>query len=163
MGYLSATYRLFKDTISETEMDNIALVKLHMCVKHYHALIPQLDLISTQWGVNIKDTLSHNDLGLPRSERKSKRRQSNLEEQRRNKARKPGRRMVGEDTADTVAGPSEGSPQQKGKILATNSAETLGKFRARSEGGERETRGLLLEAEEDLSLLKRQLKSQPEL
>jgi hypothetical protein len=43
MGYLRATYRLFKDTVSETEKDNIALVKLHMkmCVKHYHALIPE--------------------------------------------------------------------------------------------------------------------------
>jgi hypothetical protein len=50
MGYLRATYRLFKDTVSETEKDNIALVKLHMrmCIKHYHALIPQLDLIATQ-------------------------------------------------------------------------------------------------------------------
>jgi hypothetical protein len=128
MGYLRATYRLLGDTVSETEKDNIALVKLHMkiCVKHYHALIPQLDLIATQWGVNIEDTLSHNDLGSPRSERKSRRRQRNLEEQRRNKARKPGRRMVGEDTADTVAGPSAESPQQKGKTLATNSAENLG-------------------------------------
>jgi hypothetical protein len=81
MGYLRATYRLFKDTVSETEKDNIALVKLHMkmCVKHYQALIPQLDIIATQWGVNIEDTLSHNDLGLPRLERKSRRRQSNLE------------------------------------------------------------------------------------
>jgi hypothetical protein len=42
MGYLRATYRLFKDAISETERDNRAFVKLHrkMCVKHYHALIP---------------------------------------------------------------------------------------------------------------------------
>jgi hypothetical protein len=56
--------------------------------------------------------------------------------------------MVEEDTADTdhtrtlqqpfvevdapVAGPSAGSPQQKGKTSATNSAETLGKFRVSS-------------------------------
>jgi hypothetical protein len=80
IGYLRATYRLLKDnrllkdTVSETEKDNIALVKLHMkmCVKHYHALIPQLDLIATQWGVKIEDTLSHNDLGSPRLERKSR-------------------------------------------------------------------------------------------
>jgi hypothetical protein len=65
MGYLRAMYRLFKDTVSETEKDNIALVKLHMkmCVKLYHALIPQLDLIATQWGVNIEDTLSYHNLG----------------------------------------------------------------------------------------------------
>jgi hypothetical protein len=30
MGYLRATYRLFKDTVSETERDNIALMRLHI-------------------------------------------------------------------------------------------------------------------------------------
>jgi hypothetical protein len=71
MGYLRATFCLFKDTVSETEKDNRALVKSHMkmCVKHYHALIPQLDIIATQWGVNIEDTLSYDKLGLPRSKR----------------------------------------------------------------------------------------------
>jgi hypothetical protein len=55
MGYLSATYCLFRDTVSETEKNNGSLVKSHMkmCVKHYHALIPQLDLVATQWVVNI--------------------------------------------------------------------------------------------------------------
>jgi hypothetical protein len=46
MGYLKATYRLFKDTVSGNDRDNIgvniALIKLHikMCLKHYQALIP---------------------------------------------------------------------------------------------------------------------------
>jgi hypothetical protein len=117
MGYLRATYRLFKDTVSETEKDNIALVKLRMkmCVKHYHTLIPQLDLIATQWGVDIEDTLSHNKLGSPRLERERQRRQGNLEEQLRNQARKPRRLMVGEDIADPVAEPSAGRSQEKGK------------------------------------------------
>jgi hypothetical protein len=60
--------------------------------------------------------------------------------------------MVGEDTADPVAGPLAGRPQQKEKTLATNSADTLGKFRVCSEGGlrkGRETKGFLPEAEED--------------
>jgi hypothetical protein len=67
MGYLRATYRLFKDTVSVTEKYSIALVKLHMtmCVKHYHTLIPQLDLIGTQWGVDIEDTLFYDDLISP--------------------------------------------------------------------------------------------------
>jgi hypothetical protein len=43
MGYLRDTYRLFKDTISETETDEITY---KMCIKQYHALIPQL--ISSQ-------------------------------------------------------------------------------------------------------------------
>jgi hypothetical protein len=117
------------------------------------SIITQLDLIATRWGVYIEDTLSHNNLGSPRSERKSQRKQGNLEEQLRNKARDPRRQMAGEDTADPVAGPSAGRPQQKGKPTATNSAETLDKFRARSKGGlrkRRETKGLLPEAEEDL-------------
>jgi hypothetical protein len=153
MGYLRATYRLFKDTVSETKQDNIALMKLHMrmCIKQYHALIPQLDLIATQWGVSIEDTLSHNDFGSPKSERKSRRRQSNQEEQLYSIAKKPGGRMVEEDTEGTdrtstrqlplveveapVAGPSAGSPKQKGETSATSSAETLGIFRV-SSGGE---------------------------
>jgi hypothetical protein len=46
---LRDTYRLFKDTVSETEKDIIALMREHMkmCIKQYHALIPQLDLIGT--------------------------------------------------------------------------------------------------------------------
>jgi hypothetical protein len=71
MGYLRATCRLFNDTVSETKKDNRALVKSHMkmCVKHYYAIIPQLDLIKTQWGVDIEDVLSHDKLGLPRLKR----------------------------------------------------------------------------------------------
>jgi hypothetical protein len=91
MEYLINTYRLFKDTVSETEKDNIALMKLHMkmCIKQYHALIPQLDLIATQWGISIEDTLSHNNFGSPKLERKSRRRQNSKEEQLQNKAKKP--------------------------------------------------------------------------
>jgi hypothetical protein len=104
MGYLRATYRLFKDTISEAEQDNIALMKLcmKMCIKQYHALIPQLDLIATQLGFGIEDTLSHNDFGSPKSREKNTQwRQTNQEEQLHNKAKKPGERIVEEDTEDT--------------------------------------------------------------
>jgi hypothetical protein len=43
------------------------LIKLHMkmCIKQYHALIPQLDLIPTQWGVNIGDTLLCDNFSTP--------------------------------------------------------------------------------------------------
>jgi hypothetical protein len=65
------------DMVSETEEVNITLVKSYrkMCIKQYHALIPQLDLIATQWGISIEDTLAHNDFGLPKSERKKEQRQ----------------------------------------------------------------------------------------
>jgi hypothetical protein len=103
MGYLRAMYRLFKDKVSETEQDNISLMKLRMkmCITQYHALIPQLDLIATQWGVSIEDTLSHNNFGSPKSGKKDQRRQSKQEEQLHNKAKKPRGQMVMEDTEDT--------------------------------------------------------------
>jgi hypothetical protein len=110
MGYLRATYRLFKDTVSETEKDNRALVKSHMkmCVKHYLALIPQLDIIESQWGVKIEDALSHDILGSPRSKREKQKRQGTLDQQLRNQAKEPRKRMTSEP----------------------NYAETLEKFRA---------------------------------
>jgi hypothetical protein len=143
MGYLRATYRLFKDTVSETEKDNRALLKSHMkmCVKHYHALIPQLDLIKSQLGVKIEDALSHNKLGLPRSKREKQKRQGTLEQQLRNQAKEPRKRMTS----------------------APNYAETLEKLRACNNDGlrkERETKGLVIKPKEDLRLLKRQIKSQ---
>jgi hypothetical protein len=84
-----------------------------VCVKHNHACIPQLDLIATQWGVDIEDTLSHNKLGSPRSKREKQRRRGTLEQQMRNQAKEPRRRIIGEDIADPIAGPFAGRPQQK--------------------------------------------------
>jgi hypothetical protein len=44
--YLAEAYVLidFRDTVSGTEKDGMALIKLHMtmCIKHYHALVLQL-------------------------------------------------------------------------------------------------------------------------
>jgi hypothetical protein len=60
-----------------------------------------------------------------------------------------------------VAGPSAGSPQQKGKTSATNSAETIGIFRVGSRGERTKARGLLPESVENVRLLKRQRELQP--
>jgi hypothetical protein len=93
---------------------------MKMCVKYYHALMPQLDLIATQWGVDIEDTLSHNDLGLLRLEGERQRRQGNLDEQLHNQIGETRKRLAREDVADPVAGPPlvagppPGRPQQKG-------------------------------------------------
>jgi hypothetical protein len=51
-----------------------------MCVKHYHALIPQLDIIKSQWGVKTKDNLSHD---------KKQKSQGTLEQQLSNQAKGP--------------------------------------------------------------------------
>jgi hypothetical protein len=146
MGYLRATYRLFKDTVSETEKDDRALVKAHMkmYVKHYHAIIPQLDIIESQGGVKIDHALSQDKLGLPRSKREKQKRQGNLEQLLRNQLKEPRKRMT----------------------PAPNYAETLEKFRARNSDGlwkGRETKGLLIKPKEDLQLLKKQIKSRPAL
>jgi hypothetical protein len=49
MGYLESNIPPIQRHVSETEKDNRALIKAHMkrCVKHYHALIPQLDLVES--------------------------------------------------------------------------------------------------------------------
>jgi hypothetical protein len=125
MGYLRATYRLFKDMVYETE-DNRALEKSHMkmCVKYYHTLIPQLDLIESQWGDKIEDALSHNELGSPRLKREKQKRQGTIEQQLRNQAKEPRKRMTS----------------------APNYAETLEKFRAGNNDGlsKRERRNFLV-------------------
>jgi hypothetical protein len=81
MAYLGDMYRLFKDTVSKNEKEIITLMRVHMkrCIRQYHALIPQLDLIANQWGVSIEDIRSQNDFDSPKSERKCQKRQSNQE------------------------------------------------------------------------------------
>jgi hypothetical protein len=85
MGFLKATYRAFKVSASVEEKANTELIKVHMkmCVKHYHSLIPQIDLIATQWGVTLEDTLSQDDLGLLRTEGSRQRRQTEMDGQLR--------------------------------------------------------------------------------
>jgi hypothetical protein len=70
MGLLKATYRIFKDSSTTIEQPNIDLIKTYMkaCVRHYHALLPQLDLLAAQWGVGDDDDLGLDDLGSLRSE-----------------------------------------------------------------------------------------------
>jgi hypothetical protein len=82
MAYLGDTYRLFKDTVSKNEKEIITLMRVHMkrCIRQYHALIPQLDLVANQWGVSIEDIRSQNNFGLPKSERNCRKRQSTQED-----------------------------------------------------------------------------------
>jgi hypothetical protein len=117
---------------------------MKMCVKHYLAQIPQLDLSKSQGGVKIEDALSHDGLGLPRSKREKQKKQGTLEQQLRNQSKEPRKRMTS----------------------VPNYAETLEKFRARNNDGlgkGRETKGLLSKPKEDLKLLNKQIKSQPAL
>jgi hypothetical protein len=108
---------------------------MRLCVKHYHALIPQLYIVEPRGGVKIDHTLSHDKLGSPRSKREKQKRQGNLEQQLCNQSKEPRKRMTS----------------------ASNYVETLEKFRACNGDGlwkGRETKGLLIKSKEDLRLIK---------
>jgi hypothetical protein len=49
----------------------------------------------------MEDTLSHNNFGSPKSERRGWRKRGRKEEQLQNKAKKPWRRMGEDDTENT--------------------------------------------------------------
>jgi hypothetical protein len=119
IAYLGDTYRLFKDTVSKTEKKIITLMRVHMkmCIRQYQALIPQLDLIATQWGVSIEDILSQIDFGLPKSERKGRKRQSNQEDTEHTDHARPRQKPFVETDA-LVTGPSAGSSQQEETLTA---------------------------------------------
>jgi hypothetical protein len=97
MGFLKATYRIFKDSSATIEQPNIDLIKTYMkvCVIHYHALLPQLDLLAAQWVVDDDDELGLDDLGSLRSEGVRTRRQTTLDEQLRVQVQEARKRQVG--------------------------------------------------------------------
>jgi hypothetical protein len=74
MAYLTETYRRLKDTISETDKDSIVLMRVHIkrCIPQYHPLIPQLDLIETQWEISIEAVLYQKNFVLPKLKSKTK-------------------------------------------------------------------------------------------
>jgi hypothetical protein len=63
-------------------------------MRHYHSLLPQLDIIATQWGVDPDDNLER-DIGLLRSEGEISKRQKVLDEQLRNQVQDARMQQVG--------------------------------------------------------------------
>jgi hypothetical protein len=94
MRFAKQTYRMYKEMVPQQTQDNMQLIRIHMktCMKHYHALLPQLDLIATQWGIKIDDTLAQDDEGSLRSEAARERRTTILDSQLREQIRDIGRR-----------------------------------------------------------------------
>jgi hypothetical protein len=162
MGFLKATYRAFQVSAGEEKKANAELIKVHMnmCVKHYHALIPQIDLIATQWGVTLEDTLSQDDLGSLRTEGSRQRRQTELDGQLRQQLEDIRREKVRTpiQVPSTTAGLRElysggkrsidGQSEEVVRVLIQNKEEI---------GKRRTTKGLLSKAEEDLRLLRNQV------
>jgi hypothetical protein len=116
------------------------------CINHYHALIPQIDLIATEWGVEIEDSLSQDDLGSLRSEDQKQKRQSDLDRQLRNQVRETRRQVVREDLTDPVAGPPPeagpppGKVQKMDKTSAMNLVENLERLTNRNKDEVRKRR-----------------------
>jgi hypothetical protein len=131
-----------------------------MCLKHYHALIPQMDLVATQWGVTLEDTLSQDDLGSLRTEGSRQRRQTELDGQlrqqlwdiRRKKVRTP------IQVPSTTAGSRELYSGGKRSIDGHSEEVVIVLIQNKEEIRKRRTtEGLLSKAEEDLRLLRNQV------
>jgi hypothetical protein len=115
---------------------------MKMCIRQYHALIPQLDLIATPWGISIEAVLSQNDFGSPKLERKGRKKQSNQEDTEHSDQAQTRRQPSAESSerGETLAEANQGctiscppvtrsadfagSSQQKGMTSATNSVTT---------------------------------------
>jgi hypothetical protein len=123
MLYLRETYRRFKDTVSEAEKDIIALMRVHMkrCIRQCHTLIPQLDLVATQWGISIEAVLSQKDFGSPKLERKGRKSKSNQEDS--DHSGQARRQPLVED--DPLAGSSAGSSHRGGTSAAADQSCTV--------------------------------------
>jgi hypothetical protein len=169
MGFLKATYRIFKDSSATIEQPNIDLIKTYMkvCVRHYHALLPQLDLLAAQWGVDDNDDLGRDDLGSLRSEGVRTRRQTTLDEQLRVQVQEARKRQVGaiEKSRTPPQGASSSNSTKvllQGKTSNSNPSEELQRMtrQAKDEVAKRRlTRERLSRIEEDYRNLQRQHKS----
>jgi hypothetical protein len=120
------------------------LIRIHMktCMKHYHALLPQLDLIATQWGINIDDTLAQDDKGSLRLEAARQRRTTILDSQLREQIR---------DVRKTQVRERDWNQSEEIQRLSNQAKEEIKKRRT--------TEASLCKAEEDLRLLRQQLKA----
>jgi hypothetical protein len=78
MAFVKTTYRSYRAMNTPQDKDNVDIIRLHMktCIKNYHTLLTQLDLIATQWGVEVEDTVSQDDVGSLRSEKNESVRQT---------------------------------------------------------------------------------------
>jgi hypothetical protein len=89
------------------------LIRLHMkmCMKHYNALLPQLYIIDTQWGISIDDTLAQDDEGSLRSEAARQRRTTTLDNQLREQIRDVRKTQVREGDRNREGANEDPEPQ----------------------------------------------------
>jgi hypothetical protein len=169
MRFAKQTYRMYKDMVPQQAQDNMQLIRLHMkmCMKHYHALLPQLDIIDTQWGISIDDTLAQDDEGSLRSEAARQRRTTTLDNQLREQIRDVRKTQVRERDRNKEGANEDPEPQtsrlfSNRKSSAAPHSEEIQSLsnQAREEIKKRRTtEASLCKAEEDLRLLRQQLKA----
>jgi hypothetical protein len=169
MRFAKQTYRMYKEMVRQQAQDNMQLICLHMkaCMKHYQALLPQLDLIAIQWGVNIDDTLSQDDEGSLRSEAARQRQTTVMDNQLREHVREVTKTQVREQNQTKEGENADPEPQSSRLFLTRKSSaappsEEVQRLahQAREEIKKRRaTEASLCKAEEDLRLLRRQLKA----
>jgi hypothetical protein len=113
MRFAKQTYLMYKEMVPQQAQDNMQLICLHMktCMKHYHALLPQLDLIATQWGINIDDTLAEDDEGSLRLEAARQRRTTILDNQLREQIREVRKTQVREQDQNREGENADPEPQ----------------------------------------------------
>ena len=124
MRFAKQTYRMYKDMVPQQAQDNMQLIRLHMktCMKHYHALLPQLDLIATQWGINIDDTLAQDNQGSLRSEAARQRRTTTLDNQLREQIRDVRKTQVRERDRNKEGANEDPEPQTSRLFLNRKSS-----------------------------------------
>jgi hypothetical protein len=155
MAFVKATYRSYRAMNTPQDKDNVDIICLHMktCIKNYHTLLPQLDLIATQWGVEVEDTVSQDDVGSLRSETVRQKRTKVLDKQLRDQVRDTRRSQVDE---------SELVRRGKGKSSGSSHSEELYRMmnQAREEVRKRRvTEAAMSKLEEDLRLARQKIKA----
>jgi hypothetical protein len=156
MGFLRKTYKRYKDSPGPVDETNMALIRLHMkaCVSQYHAVLPQLDLIATQWGVQLEDTWSQDDLGSLRTDSSRRKRQEVLDDQLRSQLRDVRRHEVGEEEVPVIAErrKTTSSPKdtaKKSSGIQSKEVERLLEQNKEERRKRRTTEDMLSKAEED--------------
>jgi hypothetical protein len=160
--FLTATYIILKDYATPKDKVIVDLIRISMksCVRHYHALPPQLDLLATQWGVDLDDLPEVDDLGSLRSERVRSHRQKELDEQLRTQVRDARKQPVGnQEAGPSGSGSSSRTSRGKTSNPYPDQSEELERMTRQAKGEKtkcRKTEGALSKIEEDYRMLQKQ-------
>jgi hypothetical protein len=162
MKFLSLTYRLFKDAQPKPSEANLDLIRLYMktCLKHYQAFLPQLDLITTQWGVELEEASSQFNLGSLRSEGARQKQKESLDKQLRKQVQETRRQQVApKEGLGPASGPAAKRTLNHAKSTIETQSNELQRMKVKNVEEvtkRRKAEELCSKVEEDLRLLHNQ-------